>query len=834
MSALDIVHTAAGNKSNFVAKLDTAAVADVGNGITVDTIGNTYITGQANVTTAGYIITAKYNELGVLQWRTGLTIANLLDFGTSIVVDSSGFSYIVGRSSTSNLQIVKYNSTGTVVWQKTLDTSEDSLLGIAIDSDSNIYMVNQSRATTLAYILISKLDSAGNLLLQFYIDTFNISDRGTSIAVDPSGNICITGQANTSTFVAKFNNLGTILWQKVLTDSVGTSFGADIATDASGNIYIVGQSGGTSTSSYIFLIKYLADGTIQWKKKLDTSGAIDAGTSVTIDSDNDIYVTGNINGTTKSIIAKYNSAGTLQWKRVINILVNSIAADIYDSLFVTGTYSNAIFTLKLPQDGKILSSGSWLVAGNTVTYGIATTSTGDITTITETTGTLNTYQLDNKWFISSINETSPSTGDRIKDIVYDSTGNYYVTGMCGNASGSSSAFLLKLDSNGNALWVRTMAGLTNSYGFGLALDSSNNIYCVGGFSQNAAASSSAFFIKFNSAGTQQFYYKYDTANVIDSINSIVIDSSNNIYLTLNTSTRVLLKYSSTGTRIWGRTVNCTGAFQSCLDSFGNIYIAGPSSATVYTAKYNSSGTILWANSSTITSPKVEKVVCDSAGNLYVGCTSGTTTVILQKYATNGTFQWKRSKSVGTMEVSGLAVDSSDNVYFSGQDLINGAGVGSGGFITKFDSTGNALFERYVTLASGQGAGNTRIDNVEVQGGNLLFGMSMSVVTSLVKMPLDGTIISTSLPNTSYALPGYNIVISNRTASYATPTSTETVLTPSDSSSALALSTTTTPTVTTAMLLTVVPRILDNKILPAVSALAAPTPTPTLTSTTLLI
>ena len=68
-------------------------------------------------------------------------------------------------------------------------------------------------------------------------------------------------------------------------------------------------------------------------------------------------------------------------------------------------------------------------------------------------------------------------------VTVDSSGNIYVTGRTGGAldsianSGSSDIFLVKYDSTGDGekLWTKLLGTSSDDYGFGVTVDSSDNI-----------------------------------------------------------------------------------------------------------------------------------------------------------------------------------------------------------------------------------------------------------------------------------------------------------------------------------------------------------------------
>ena len=89
-----------------------------------------------------------------------------------------------------------------------------------------------------------------------------------------------------------------------------------------------------------------------------------------------------------------------------------------------------------------------------------------------------------------------------------------MTGRTGGAldsianSGSSDIFLVKYDSTGEKLWTNLLGTSSDDYGFGVTVDSSDNIYVTGytagGLDNNSNSGSlDIFLVKFNSDGVKQ-------------------------------------------------------------------------------------------------------------------------------------------------------------------------------------------------------------------------------------------------------------------------------------------------------------------------------------------
>ena len=121
------------------------------------------------------------------------------------------------------------------------------------------------------------------------------------------------------------DNATTSSWSIQLGTS-STDLGWGVTSDSSDNIYVTGLTAGgldgnTNSGHFdMFLVKYDSSGTKQWTKLLGTSSN-DSGESVTIDSLDNIYVTGSTDGDldgntnfgyTDIFLVKYESDGVKQ------------------------------------------------------------------------------------------------------------------------------------------------------------------------------------------------------------------------------------------------------------------------------------------------------------------------------------------------------------------------------------------------------------------------------------------------------------------------------------------------------------------------------------------
>ena len=130
---------------------------DYAYGVATDSSGNVYVAGNTQGGLDGKFyrgltdfFVVKYNSSGTKQWTKQLG-TSAAEIGHGIATDSSGNVYVAGytfggldgnsNAGSSDLFVVKYNSSGTKQWTKQLGTSsDDEAYGVATDSSGNVYV----------------------------------------------------------------------------------------------------------------------------------------------------------------------------------------------------------------------------------------------------------------------------------------------------------------------------------------------------------------------------------------------------------------------------------------------------------------------------------------------------------------------------------------------------------------------------------------------------------------------------------------------------------------------------------------------------------------------
>lgn len=309
-----------------------------------------------------------------------------------------------------------------------------------------------------------------------------------------------------------------------------------------------------------------------------------------------------------------------------------------------------------------------------------------------------------------------------KSIADDDDGNVYTTGYFEDtvdfdpgagifelvSQGSQDAFVSKLDTDGNLIWVKQFTGTTSVRGHFIAVDDLGNVY---------------------SSGFAQIQADMDPG----------LDT---FYLTLfNLPDTYISKLDNDGNFVWAKALRgasyITG-LSFALDDSANVYVGGsfketgdfnPSDADVYAltasanydafvVKLSSLGNFVWAKRfGGAAHESVQSIAVDNDANVYTtGSFSGEVDfdpsdnelllsgdAFVTKYDSDGGFEW--AKAIDGFDVTGFAIALNDmaNVCYAGTfsgtvDFDPGTEIyelssmgGSDIFISKLDDNGDFLW-----------------------------------------------------------------------------------------------------------------------------------------------
>jgi uncharacterized delta-60 repeat protein len=336
---------------------------DGGNRLVVDNAGNVYVTGSSDGGSTLYdFATIKYDASGTAQWiRRYNGPGNGGDEAGAIFLDDDGNVYIAGYSqgsgTGSDYATIKYNNAGEEQWVARYNgpgNIGDGAGGIVVDDSGNVYVTGYSvgAGTESDYATIKYNSSGIEQWVARYNGPSNSHDRAIAIALDNSGNICVTGtswDANSGDdyVTIKYDPAGFEQWA-VRYDGAGNDFdGARaLVIDDSDNIYVTGTSWGVGTNEDYATVKYDPSGVQQWVARYNGTGNDwDHPRGIVVDSYSNIYITGWSMGDgtwDDCATIKYNSAGVQQWVSRFNGATSltdyarAIALDNDGNVYITG------------------------------------------------------------------------------------------------------------------------------------------------------------------------------------------------------------------------------------------------------------------------------------------------------------------------------------------------------------------------------------------------------------------------------------------------------------------------------------------------------------------
>jgi hypothetical protein len=288
----------------FVAQLDTSGTLrwntflggsespyseERAGGIAVDSLGDVYVTGESGsswgnpirpYSSYGDAFAAKLDSSGGLLWNTFLGGNLDNDAGRGIAVDRSGNVYVTGYSyvtwgnpicpgsdGSSEAFVAKLDFSGVLQWNTfhggidpahpDRNITDERGEEIAVDGSGNIYFTGTYVWGVLVFYelhsegsdaVVAKLDSNGVLQWDMFLgrDKEYVFDYGHGIAVEGSGNVCITGQSDSSwgnpirPFVGGYDNA---FVAKIVTPSM------TVTTPAGGEAWNIGTTQGIHWTS---------------------------------------------------------------------------------------------------------------------------------------------------------------------------------------------------------------------------------------------------------------------------------------------------------------------------------------------------------------------------------------------------------------------------------------------------------------------------------------------------------------------------------------------------------------------------------------------------------
>jgi len=396
---------------------------------------------------------------------------------TNMASDDSGNVYLTGEfqdtiyfgaymltahvtGGSTNTFIVKYNSSGDVIWANCADDSANVLIyGVAADNFGNVYTTGFYGTPTVTF-----------------------------------GSYTLTNSGQSAIFIVKYNSVGTVVWAKGI-GGTGSDIdqGYALTTDRDGNIYVTGDYNSPSLTfdthtinnfangTNIFIVKYNPSGNAIWARSAGGNGSIRS-YDIICNSSANLYVTGDFytsfvcyfgsdsvfdtGGGWDFFLAKYDSAGNILWTRNGiggNDNCQSVASDAQGNSFVAGSFSGSLI---IGFDTLIDSSIGY---GNP--FIVKYDSTGNILWARNGVG----YAYGNNWVITDADGNVYLTGGMEDTIITFDT----IT-LIAQYNSYNAMFIVKYNSSGHAVYGFTLASGGDDYN-NIANGPSGSIYIGGDF-----------------------------------------------------------------------------------------------------------------------------------------------------------------------------------------------------------------------------------------------------------------------------------------------------------------------------------------------------------------
>jgi hypothetical protein len=362
----------------------------------------------------------------------------------------------------------------------------------------------------------------------------------------------------------------------------------------------------------------------------------DVGTCVASDNNNNVYVGGyywvsaTFGSTTLSsgssnydmFIAKYNASGSLLWAKnyggQTETKVFGMALDKQGNIVLSGTFSgtasfgdstyqtngnNDIFILKLDNQGNIIWSQAYGSTNSEYCPNVTVDQNNNIILggyYSNTIGVFNySFTSNGDWdnYVAKFNSNGSlvwarsygsTKSENNEGIAADQNGNIFITGKFTDSVSfgslkeagvnSSDIFTVKLNADGDPVWLKTATGNGGSYPWDIVVDISGNVF-VSGTAKDIVNFSSTVSINGNTSACDMFIAKYNN----DGECQWAIDDGDGGWCQ---------GFALTTDKVGD--VYGTGFFSNSA-TFGSTSLSGQSQ-DIFIVKYNSNGVFQYASS----------------------------------------------------------------------------------------------------------------------------------------------------------------------------------------------------------------------------------------------
>lgn len=407
-----------------------------------------------------FVVGAQIN----IQWESRYDMANAADFSRGVVIDLAGNSYVTGTANNgSNFDIVtiKYDPDGTQLWVNTFNGTFggwDDATGIRLDSNGDVLVggFTQTGISDFDFVAL-KINGTNGAQIWTYVHPGSANfDECRAVEIDGNDNFVLTGSREISSTAQQFMTVaiqpnGSALWANVFPASTSTRHVANAITiDGNNDVYIAGESWGSNLDFRV--LKLNTTGAQVWTSTYDGNGLIDVPKSITIDSDDNVIVTGtcyiDVSIEEEITTVKFNSAGTFQWAQEYGgsaldyDIPNFVTTDNQNNIYVAGRVRNL-------GNGEDFFIGKYSPTGN----------------------------LDWDYIYQS-----PTNGyDEAIKVLVNQDLEVYVSGYSHLSQSSHDYITVRLDQNGDEVWFTRFDGPASASDqmSDFVLDGSGNLFVTG-------------------------------------------------------------------------------------------------------------------------------------------------------------------------------------------------------------------------------------------------------------------------------------------------------------------------------------------------------------------
>lgn len=419
------------------------------------------------------------------QWAKSAG-SNIDERGTSIVVDSNGNSYSTGfffgtvdfdpgpgtftvsSNGIDDIFILKLDNAGNFVWVNTIGgTSVDEAYDIAIDPSGNIYITGR-------FLAIADFDPSPAV--------YN---------VDPGAGIL-------PTFIAKYGPSGNLIWANNVAGQLG---GQSITLDINGNVHVFGEGptgdfdpgpGVFNLIGSAFVLKLTNAGSFIWAKQFTVDSQINC-YGIAVDNLGNVILTGDYTGTpdfdpsaatysftsvgwSDAFLTKLDVNGNFVWAKTIGGIFHELSMGIIidngNNIYTTGSFHS---TVDFDPNAGIFNMTA---AGNLTDNFV--------------------WKVDPSGNFVWVKKIGGPDSDFAYGIAFDSFGNIVTTGtfasfadfdpgpgtfLLNSVPNTYDIYVSQLDASGNFLNAKAMGGTGYDYGFALATGGLSDVYTTGCFKQ---------------------------------------------------------------------------------------------------------------------------------------------------------------------------------------------------------------------------------------------------------------------------------------------------------------------------------------------------------------